>query len=108
MVVALVALMVLLLTLVVDIGEVLLGLERLYEAIVLFDVAHDLELSSCVEGVARSSKKLHKMRSYVSASKVHPLCRVRDRVTFVDSARVSDAITAIEDNTSGQSASVQR
>ena len=56
-----------------EVVEILLGLEGLDVASVLFDVTNNLELSSCVERVACPPQELHQVRSHIPAAKVHPL-----------------------------------
>ena len=72
-----------------------------------FDVAHNLELSGGVEGVASSPQQLHQVCSDIASAKVNALGCIRDRVSLVDRARMSHTISAVEDYTGCEPARIQ-
>jgi len=76
-------------------------------AMLLFDLADNLELSCRMVRVARSLEKKHEMLGDVTSTEVDSLSRVCNRESLIDGTGMGAAITNIKHNTCCQSTCVE-
>ena len=74
----------------------------------LLDVAHDLAFGGGGEGITALGEDLHEVVGQVAAGKIETEDGVRERISLVDGDGVGDAISNVEDDTSGAARGVER